>query len=263
MPVVDSHCHVTTVWYEPVEVLLFQMERNAVDKAILIQINGEFNNDYQAECARKFPGRFASVVIVDTDRPDAPDLLAREAERGAAGVRLRPDTRSPGNDPFAIWRAADLLGLPVSVGGSGDLYAAPAFAELIAKFPKLKIVIEHLGSVNRPDGDEADVVRQKVFDLSRFPNTYIKLPGLGEFVKRAMPVEQPFPFVRPIPSSIDRAIAAFGANRVMWGSDYPPVSSREGYANALRFPMEQLAGRSEAERNAIFGDTALSVFQIR
>ncbi len=38
VPVVDAHCHVSPVWYEPVETLLFQMERNGVDTAILIQM---------------------------------------------------------------------------------------------------------------------------------------------------------------------------------------------------------------------------------
>ena len=31
MPIVDSHCDLSLSWYEPVEVLLFQMERNGVD----------------------------------------------------------------------------------------------------------------------------------------------------------------------------------------------------------------------------------------
>src|SRR5207245_282300 len=47
VPVVDSHCHVSPVWYEPVEVLLSQMERNGVDHAVLIQMAGQANNDYQ------------------------------------------------------------------------------------------------------------------------------------------------------------------------------------------------------------------------
>src|SRR3712207_7013572 len=33
----------------------------------------------------------------------------------------------------------------------------------------------------------------KVFGLSRYPNAYIKVPGLGEFATRAMPVREPFP----------------------------------------------------------------------
>jgi L-fuconolactonase len=78
-----------------------------------------------------------------------------------------------------------------------------------------------------------------------------------------MPVIHPFPFVRPIPPLLDQFCDAFGPDRLMWGSDYPPVSIREGYANALRLPMQELAGRSDAHRTKIFGETALKVFPIR
>jgi predicted TIM-barrel fold metal-dependent hydrolase len=49
----------------------------------------------------------------------------------------------------------------------------------------------------------------------------------------------------------------------MWGSDYPPVSAREGYRNALQLVMDEFADRGEEERRLIFGETALSVFPLR
>jgi L-fuconolactonase len=50
---------------------------------------------------------------------------------------------------------------------------------------------------------------------------------------------------------------------MMWGSDYPPVSGREGYGNALHLTMEQLATKGQADRDQIFGGTALKVFPVR
>lgn len=264
MPIVDSHCHVSLAWYEPVEVLLAQMDRAGVDKAVFIQIMGQYDNDYQAECVTKYPGRFASVVLVDTGRSDAARSLERLAEQGASGVRIGPSVRSPGDDPLAIWRAADRLGLAVSCGGTAAAFASDEFARLFVEFPRLPIVIEHLGSINRPDEtDPQNAIRRRVFGLSRFPNAYIKIPGLGEFCKRALPVVEPFPFIKPIPPLIEEAYRSFGPDRMMWGSDYPPVSSREGYANSLRLPMEQLADKSEQDRAKIFGETALKVFPVR
>ena len=55
--VVDTHCHALPYWFEPVEILLHQMARNGVDKAVLIQINGIYDNSYLVECMRRFPGR--------------------------------------------------------------------------------------------------------------------------------------------------------------------------------------------------------------
>ena len=264
MIVVDSHCHVSPAWYEPVESLLYQMDRNDVSHAILIQMNGQVYNQYLFDCLRRFPGRFAAVVVVDTGDAQALRVLERLAEQGASGVRLRPESRSPGDDPLAIWRSADRLGLAVSCYGSSADFASDEFAGLISKFPDLPIVLEHLGSVSAPDADPSQqATRRKAFELSRFPNVYIKIPGLGEFCSRARPSDDPFPFERPIPPLLEEAYTAFGAARMMWGSDFPPVSGREGYRNALRFPLESLADMSDRERDLIFGEVALSVFPIR
>jgi L-fuconolactonase len=263
MVVVDTHCHASLDWYEPIETLLYEMDRNGVDHAVLVQIMGQFDNDYQFECVRRYPGRFANVVLVDTDRPDALQQLERLAERGASGVRLRPTTSSPGDDPLAIWRTADRLGLTVSSGGSSAEFASAEFAETIGALPGLRIVIEHLGSVSRRDTDAAQLaLRRAVFGLARFPNTFIKVTGLGEFSERALPVPGGFPFVQPIPPLLEEAYAAFGPTRMMWGSDFPPVAAREGYRAALRLTQDQFANKSQSDREHIFGQTALSVFNL-
>src|SRR3979411_2744451 len=106
MGFVDSHCHASLHWYEPIETLLFEMDRNEVDQAVLIQIMGQYDNTYQQECVRRYPQRLVSVVLVDPLLPDAPATLERLAEDGAPGVPLPPGLRSPGGDPPAIWRRA-------------------------------------------------------------------------------------------------------------------------------------------------------------
>jgi L-fuconolactonase len=260
MIIVDTHCHVSPYWYEPVEALLFHMDQNSVNHAVLIQYRGQFNNSYQAECLRRFPGRFVSVVIVDTGSPQAIGELERLAGQGAQGVRLQPDTRSPGSDPLAIWRQAEALGLVVSCGGSNADFIADEFARLVQAAPNLPIIIEHLGADNRPTGETPPYpLRQKIFDLARFPNLYLKIHGLGEICERTTPVAEPFPFKQDHLPILEMAYRAFGPNRMMWGSDYPPVSGREGYRNALRWMMDQFD--DEEERRLIFGGTALRLFK--
>ena len=264
LAIVDSHCHVSPVWYEPVETLLFQMDRYGVDHAVLIQMMGQRDNQYQFECVRRFPGRFAPVVILDPEQSDATTTLARLAGEGASGIRLSPGVRSPSEDPLAIWREAARLGLAVSCLGSAADFASDGFAQLVEALPNLPIVIEHLVGIGQPRGSAtAPAVVDQVFALSRFPNLLMKVTGLGEFSVRAMPVTQPVPFVEPVPEYLERAYQRFGPGRLMWGSDYPPVSSREGYGNALAWCRARFAALAPTDRDAIFGTTALSVFPVR
>ncbi|MBV9171677.1 MAG: amidohydrolase family protein [Chloroflexi bacterium] len=258
--VVDSHCHASLEWYEPIETLLFEMDRNGVDAAILIQINGQYDNAYQAECVKRYPGRFASVVMVDHAKPDAPQTLERLHAEGASGVRLAPTVRSPGDDPLAIWHAAERLGLSISCGGKAADFATPAFAQLVEQLPRAKVVVEHLGGLSRAD-DNAQ--REQVFKLARFSNVYMKVTGVGEFAARAMPVKAPFPFEEPIPTFLEQAYQAFSPARLMWGSDFPPVASREGYGRALQGCRDQFANKPRADLDRIFDATARAVFPIR
>ena len=67
MRIVDTHCHAAPGWYEPVESLLFQMDRYGVEQAVLIQMRGQTNNDYQFECVQRYPDRLVSVVVQRLD----------------------------------------------------------------------------------------------------------------------------------------------------------------------------------------------------
>ena len=82
MVVVDTHCHALAYWFEPAEILLDEMLRNEVDKAVLTQFFGVYDNSYLVESMRRFPGRFSVVALVDVQRPDAGDRLEELAEAG-------------------------------------------------------------------------------------------------------------------------------------------------------------------------------------
>jgi predicted TIM-barrel fold metal-dependent hydrolase len=261
---VDSQCHASPVWYEPVEALLEQMTRHGVAQAVLIQMLGQFDNGYQQECLKRFPGRFASVVMVDPNEPRALTLLQRLAEEGASGVRLRPTARSPGPDPLAIWRCAQECRLAVSCVGNAATFSSPEFSQLVSELPNLPIVLEHLGGTSQPDLDESSqALRLRVMGLARFPNVYLKVPGLGELLARKSPPPGTGnPFEPGTPAILQEAVRAFGAHRLMWGSDFPPVCSREGYGNALTLSREVLADLPSADLDEIFGGVARRIFRI-
>ena len=266
MVVIDTHCHASASWFEPVEVLLDQMNRNEVDKAALIQFRGVFDNSYLLDCMKRFPGRFSTVVIVDTAKPDAAERLQEWVSQGAEGVRLSPLERSVGSDPLAIWRKAAELGVVVSSLGTVEQFASPEFESVIREFSGLNIIIEHLGGVGayfgqgRQDTTVPYDIYKQVLALAQYPNTYMKVPGLGEICPRPMPFVEPMPFT-DIPPLIEMAIDAFGANRLMWGSDFPPSAAREGYGNTLKFPREHVNFKSEEDKEWVFGRTATTLWR--
>ena len=84
MLIIDTHCHAGNNWFEPIETLEFEMERNGVDKAVLIQHGGTYDNTYLLQEAAKRPGRFKVAVLVDPESRDPLGDLAQLAEQGAA-----------------------------------------------------------------------------------------------------------------------------------------------------------------------------------
>ena len=259
MTLVDSHCHAGLNWFEPVESLLFQMDAHGVDKAVLIQHRGSFDNSYLFESARRNPGKFAVVVQVDVSQPDVSMILEELADEGAVGIRLSPTTRSKGSDPLEVWRKASELGMLVSLLGEVDEFATDEFGSLVSEMSDLTIIIEHLAGI-RYTARPPYSTYKRALTLAEMPNTYIKVGGLGEFLERPPVLKSEFGFDQTLPV-IEMALEAFGPGRMMWGSDFPGVSKREGYKNSLVGIKEHPAFKSDEEIAWVLGSTALDVFR--
>ena len=97
--IVDTHCHIGLHKYEPVEVLLYHMERAGVDQAVLIQYMGNSDNRYLVDAIEANQNRLAAAMIVAED--DDGSAVRAWAEQGIAGIRLLADFRGRGSDPLA------------------------------------------------------------------------------------------------------------------------------------------------------------------
>ena len=128
----------------------------------------------------------------------------------------------------------------------------------MVELPELTVVIGHLAGVG-PEALPPYATYEKALGLSRFANTYIKVPGLGEISDRPAVLSRQFGF-DGTPPLYKMALGAFGARRMMWGSDYPPVSMREGYRNALHGVLEHPAFQGGTDLEWVMGRTAQGVF---
>jgi L-fuconolactonase len=261
MNIVDAHCHVSPVWYEPVETLLYQMDRVGVAQAILIQLLGQFDNSYQQECIRLFPHRFASVVAVNPQAGDAGEQLQQLMSKGASGLRMPAIPQADSERVDALWRTAVELKVPLSCVGTATQFTSAVFARRLASAADNPVVLEHLGGIARPDFDGNSDTLASVMALKRFSQVHLKLPGLGQLGKRTALSQHP-PIEASAAALLLQVATHFGPDRMMWGSDFPPVATREGYANSLAWPADVLRDWSENQRAAAFGANARRVFRL-
>lgn len=252
--IVDSHSHAGTSWFEPIETLTHQMDSNGVQRAVLIQHAGTYDNSYLFDCAARYKGRFSVVVLVDEASSTAVDSLGRWAERGAGGVRLTP-TSSEG-----LWKAASGLGLTVSCRQDVESFASGRFAELVTGLPNdIPVVVEHFAG-GTADMEEPYEEFAKALEIAKLPNVYVKLGGLGEISRRPTALTPDFRF-EFTPPFVKMILEAFGPKHTMWGSDSPSVGNREGYRNALRGIIDNPSLSNPQDRNWVIGRTASSVFR--
>ena len=253
--IIDTHCHAGENWFEPVELLLHQMELNGVSRAVLVQHGGFYDNNYLLDAAARHPGRFSIVVLVDEGSPSASDDLQMWSERGAGGVRLRP------NSPSEIWRKAAQLDMVVSC--RAEALDPVKFSEVISDLPStMPVVLEHFMGARLEDTDAKDGYKRirPLLKIAELPNVYVKLGGLGEISYRPEVLNAKFQF-EFTPPIVEMILEAFGPSRTMWGSDYPPVSNREGYRNALHGIMDHPSIADPQQVNQIMGTTAAAVFR--
>ena len=179
MNIVDTHCHAGTSWFEPIDVLVYQMDKNRVDHGVLIQHRGMYDSTYLLACMKRYPGRFKVVAIVDGSKSDALQKLEQAAFEGISGIRLNPMETSRDHDPLSLWKRAASLGMVVSVLGTVEEFASKEFFRLVSSVPDLTIVIEHLAGVRANNKESLKVFRQAL-NLANYPNVKIKVGGLGE-----------------------------------------------------------------------------------
>jgi len=249
MVVVDTHVHVGLPTYGPIEELRGRMAENRVEKAVLVQHRrdqpppGNTDNRYLAECVVRAPSRFAAVCIVDHRLTSALELLEFWVkEKQMQGIRLNGTDTSPGENKLAIWEKATELGVNVSV--SGDIEPIGGIARA---YPALNLLVEHAGSP-RVNGDA-------ILELAEYRNVFVKFTtgGLQAVSSTPYPYRDTHAFFR-------RVYDRFGPERIMWGSDYPPVETREGYVRALAF-VQEIDWLSEEDRAWILGNTALQLWK--
>jgi len=267
---VDTHTHVVAsdveryplspaalpgAWFREaphsVEQLIERMDATGVERAVLVQGVGaySYDNSYVADCAERFSDRVWSACCIDVLAQDALERLDYwVGERGMGGVRLfalSRDGNSWLDDPatFPIWERAAGLGAHVIVT---ILY--PQLGQLgrvLTRFPEIPVSLDHCAFA--PLGPDPRSDAPGLFSLADRPNLHLKvstnvLDGVHALGGRPA-------------AAVESLVAAFGAERVMWGSDFCQTHDRP-YSELVALAHESFSGLGERDRDLCLAEPA-------
>lgn len=266
--VVDGHAHVWMLdgdeypWrpafgYVPdaeaaPEALLAEMDRCGVTRTVLVQpsVYGP-DHRFLLDTVRRHPNRFVPVGLVDPVEPELADLaVSLVREDGCAGLRV--------NLSLDVGRAATQAGAPgwADLEGLGVpicLRAAPAHHELVvqilSRHPGVRLVVDHLGL---PDPKATELAIAQLRELARFPNCLLKVAGLA----RLSGAEPPYRDLWPV---VQAALESFGAERMLWGSDFPLGQSDGAYPAAIE-AIRGMPFVNQADRHSLLAGTSSEVW---
>jgi len=290
--VIDSHLHVWSdgtqfPWVvEPPDALkseatfekLLQSAREAgVTGALIVQpANHKYDHSYVTSALRSEPAFFRGMCLANPTLPaaEAVETLKGLHSDGYVGVRFNPYLFPDGMDSEvgrAMYKAAGEMGMPVGVMAFGGFPAQlPAIKSLLAHAPSTKLIIDHMAFFRQPAtggllGDAAtndDAAWDELLSLGTFPQVYVKVSALF----RTSAELPPHLDLQP---RLAQLLKAYGAHRLMWGSDFPFVLLGGQTTTDAALTYEQAAqvpsfwtvdGLDAAARDALMGGTAASLF---
>jgi predicted TIM-barrel fold metal-dependent hydrolase len=145
--------------------------------------------------------------------------------------------------------------------------------DLAHAFPQARIVLNHVGgpiAVGPYAGkrDEAfNAWRARITEIAAFPNTYVKLGGLGmkmigfDFFERPQPPSSQ-DLAQAWRPYIETCIAAFGAQRAMFESNFPVDKGTCSYQVLWNAFKRIAAHYSDDEKTALFSGAAKTAYRL-
>jgi predicted TIM-barrel fold metal-dependent hydrolase len=127
-------------------------------------------------------------------------------------------------------------------------------AELAAEFSGTVFILQHAGMLEDRTAIGRAAWRQGMMKLARQPNVVSKLSGLGTFIHKVDGDE--------IGDIARQTIGIFGAERCLFGSNFPIEKLWSSYDGLIEAYVAALAGYSMAAQDQILSATAKRVYRI-
>lgn len=234
------------------------LAEHGVDATILVQSTSSYEETAELLTIGAGEGPVTGVVgWADLTDPALGEVLAA-LPAGLVGIRHQVQDEA---DPDWLTRPEVLRGLGV-LADAGLVYdllvtprELPAAHAAVRALPQLAFVLDHAAKPAVARG-EWQPWADAITALAGLPNISCKLSGLAtEADWDAWRPQQILPYARHV-------LAAFGPDRVMFGSDWPVCTLAAGYEDVMALAESATGRLGAAERSAVFGGTAGRVYGI-
>jgi len=274
MSIVDTHAHIyhaDEVLYRKkenplrppegtggIEHMKREMQTHDVARTVLVQTGSAYgwNNHLLGDMAAANREQMVGVCTLDPgSKASVTEYERLVRDYNVRGLRMEPTKTGvsvydhPGAD--RLWQKVRELDGVICAHIQAQFL--PELAALLTRYPDVQVVLDHAAYPKAVDGVDSETVNG-VVEVAKYKNLNVKLTfavtGSGE----DYPFSDMFGIVR-------RIVDAFGADRCMWGSDFPCELwlKKASYGQHLALFTEEL-DLSAGEREGILGGTAMRVW---
>jgi predicted TIM-barrel fold metal-dependent hydrolase len=214
------------------------------------------NNDYGAECVKKYPDRliqFADVDCLWSDTYHTPGAAERLAE-AADKYQLKGYTHYLQSDyewfeseeGLKFFEKTVELGLIASLAFGSPWHAA--VRQLARRFPETIFMGHHMAGT-RASEEPPHPDFQEVLKSAEVPNIYLKLSGFAY----ASQVDWDYPYSDTF-WMVRKLYEHYGPERLCWASDYPPVLSSMTYKQSIEVVRTHCTFISDKDMRRLLGE---------
>jgi L-fucono-1,5-lactonase len=274
---VDAHQHYWSLqrgdygWLTPRETALYrdfepqhlseELAHCSVHATVLIQAAPtEAESRFLLDLAHRHTSIAGVVGWVDFEALDVAESISNLVREGQGMLKgLRPMVQDI-NDPGWLDRSSldgafeamirsdlafDALVTPKHLG---------AVARRLRRHPQLRATLDHAG---KPDvsSDNLEPWATQIEELASDTQAYCKLSGLLTQAKQGAGIDE-------LEAVAAHVFDCFGVDRVMWGSDWPVVTSRASYREWLEMSLELVRRHAAGGDEAIFGANAVRFYRL-
>ncbi|MFT4074088.1 MAG: amidohydrolase family protein [Asticcacaulis sp.] len=217
------------------------------------------DTDWMLEIAAATPLIKGVVGWSDLAAPDAPGRIVELAQTPKL-KGLRPMLQGLPEDD---WILRDAVQPALAAMAAHDLtFDALVFTRhlpfidaLAKQYTALSIIIDHGAKPPLSQPQDMAQWRESIARIAENANVSCKLSGL----LTEMAKEQAEDILTPC---ADHLLAVFGAERLMWGSDWPVVLLKTDYRNWFDWTGHWLDGKPDSARIDIMGETARRIYRL-